>query len=129
MSSAITTAGQARISELMGTEQALVIDRMVLALIPDLDASQAVDRDQQLPDPAHIVHTADIADENKGYVGPDEVVYSIVLGSDLGDFSFNWIGTLEKDTDTVITVTTTPETPNEKPTCPPTPRATALPVT
>lgn len=114
MSSAITTAGQARISELMGTEQALVIDRMVLALIPDLDASQAVDRDQQLPDPAYIVHTADIADENKGYVGPDKVVYSIVLGSDLGDFSFNWIGTLEKDTDTVITVTTTPETPKRK---------------
>jgi len=114
MSSAITLAGQTRINELRGAEQPLVIDRMVLALVPGLDPTQPVDRNQQTPDPAHIVHTYDIPAEFKGYVNPDQVVYSMILGSDVGDFSFNWIGTVEAITGNVITVTTTPETPKRK---------------
>lgn len=114
MSSAITVVGQTRINQLRGEEKPLVIDRMVLALVPDLDPTQPVDRNQQMPDPAHIVHTYDIPAEFKGYVNPDQVVYSMILGSDVGDFSFNWIGTLEAVTGTVITVTTTPETPKRK---------------
>lgn len=95
-------------NELAGNESALVIDRMVLALIPDLDTSVA-DPDQQLPDAAYIVHTYDIPTDYKGYVAPDQVVYSMILGTDVGDFSFNWIGMLEAVTDTVISVTVTPE--------------------
>ena len=114
MSSAITVAGQTRINQLRGDENPLVIDRMVLALVPDLDPTQPVDRNQQMPDPAHVVHTYDIPPEFKGYVDPDQVVYSMVLGSDVGDFSFNWIGTVDAGMDTVISVTTTPETPKRK---------------
>ncbi|MCP3943808.1 MAG: hypothetical protein GY710_20335 [Desulfobacteraceae bacterium] len=114
MSSAVTIEGQTRINQLRGAELPLVIDRMILAMIPGLDSTGAVDRDQQMPDPAHIVHTQEIEADHKGYVNPDQVVYSIILGSDLGDFSFNWIGTVEKNTDTIITVTTTPETPKRK---------------
>ncbi len=95
-------------NELAGNESALVIDRMVLALIPDLDTSVA-DPDQQLPDAGYIVHTYDIPADYKGYVAPDQVVYSMILGTDVGDFSFNWIGMLEAVTDTVISVTVTPE--------------------
>jgi hypothetical protein len=114
MSSAITTAGQTRINQLRGAELPLIIDRMVLALIPGLDPTLAVDRSQQMPDPGDIVHTATIASDHKGYVDPDQVVYSIILGSDVGDFSFNWIGLVEAVTDTVIAITTTPETPKRK---------------
>ena len=114
MSSAITALGQTRINELRGEEKPLVIDRMVLALVPGLDPSQPVDRNQQMPDPAHVVHTHTIDDAHKGYVNPDQVVYSMILGSDVGDFSFNWIGTVEAVTGNVITVTTTPETPKRK---------------
>jgi len=108
MASVITTAGVTRMDELAGNEEALVIDRMVLALIPDLDTSVA-DPDQQLPDPSYIVHTYEIPSDFKGYVAPDQVVYSMILGTDVGDFSFNWVGMLEAVTDTVITVTVTPE--------------------
>jgi len=111
MSSAITNVGQTRINQLRGEELPLVIDRMVLALIPGLDPTLAVDRSQQMPDPGDIVHTAIIDADHKGYVDPDQVVYSIILGSDVGDFSFNWIGLIEAVTDTVIAITTTPETP------------------
>lgn len=114
MSSAITVAGQTRINQLRGAEQPLVIDRMVLALIPGLDPTQPVNRTQQMPDPAHIVHTYQIPPEFKGYVNPDQVVYSMILGSDVGDFSFNWIGTVEAETGIVISVTTTPSTPKRK---------------
>ncbi|WP_180147163.1 phage tail protein, partial [Desulfoluna butyratoxydans] len=114
MSSAITALGQTRINQLRGEEKPLVIDRMVLALVPGLDPSQPVDRNQQMPDPAHIVHTHTIDDAHKGYVNSDQVVYSMILGSDVGDFSFNWIGTVEAVTGNVITVTITPETPKRK---------------
>ncbi|VVS90790.1 phage tail-collar fiber domain-containing protein [Desulfoluna spongiiphila] len=114
MSSAITALGQTRINELRGEEKPLVIDRMVLALVPGLDPSQPVDRNQQMPSGEHIVHTYTIDDAHKGYVNPDQVVYSMILGSDVGDFSFNWIGTVEAVTGNVITVTTTPETPKRK---------------
>nr|WP_321399362.1 phage tail protein [uncultured Desulfobacter sp.] len=108
MASVITTAGVTRMDELAGNEEALVIDRMVLALIPGLDTSVA-DPDQQLPDPSYIVHTYNIPSDFKGYVAPDQVVYSMILGTDVGDFSFNWVGMVEAVTDTVITVTVTPE--------------------
>ncbi len=114
MSSAITIAGQTRINQLRGLEQPLVIDRMILAMIPGLDPTQAVDRTQQMPNPENIVHTYTIDADHKGYVNPDQVVYSMILGSDVGNFSFNWIGTVEKDTNTIITVTATPETPKRK---------------
>ncbi|MCP3941386.1 MAG: hypothetical protein GY710_07875 [Desulfobacteraceae bacterium] len=114
MSSAVTIEGQTRINQLRGAELPLVIDRMILAMIPGLDSTGAVDRDQQMPAPAYIVHTQEIEPDHKGYVDPDQVVYSIILGSDLPNFSFNWIGTVEKDTDTIITVTTTPETHKRK---------------
>jgi hypothetical protein len=114
MSSAITTAGQTRVNQLRGDELPLIIDRMVLALIPGLDPSLEVDRSQQMPDPEAIVHIAEINSDHKGYVNPDQVVYSIILGSDIGDFSFNWIGLIEAETDTVIAITTTPETPKRK---------------
>jgi len=109
MGSVFTTAGQARINELIGDESNLVIDRMVLALIPDLDPADPIDRGQQMPDPGDIVHTYTIDEEHKGYITPDQVVYSMLLGAGVGDFSFNWIGLVEAVTDTVIAITTTPE--------------------
>jgi hypothetical protein len=114
MSSAFTITGQTRINQLFGLEQPLVIDRMILALIPGLDPTEPVNRNQQMPAQEHIVHTHIIDDDHKGYVNPDQVVYSMILGSDVGDFSFNWIGIIEAVTNTVITVTTTPETPKRK---------------
>jgi len=106
MGSVFTTAGQARINELIGDESNLVIDRMVLALIPDLDPADPIDRGQQMPDPGDIVHTYTIDEEHKGYITPDQVVYSMLLGAGVGDFSFNWIGLVEAVTDTVIAITT-----------------------
>lgn len=114
MSTRLTNTGQTRINELRGLEQPLIIDRMVLALIPGQDPAEPVNRTQQMPDPANIVYTYTIPAEYKGYVAPDQVVYSMILGSAMGNFSFNWIGLIEKDTDTVMSVTVLPDTPKYK---------------
>jgi hypothetical protein len=96
-------------NELAGNEEVLVIDRMILAYIADLDTSLAADPDQQMPDADDIVYTYEIPDDSKGYVDADQVVYSMMLGSDVGTFKFNWIGLIEAETNTVITVTQTAE--------------------
>lgn len=114
MSSAILTAGQARINELRGLEQPLVLDKMIFALIPGLDDTAAVDRSMALPQPSQIVHEATIDSNNKGYVGSDQVVYSVILGSDIGNWSFNMIGLVEAVTGNLIAVSTMPETPKRK---------------
>lgn len=107
MASVITNDGATRLSELAGNEDALVIDTMVLAMVPGLDTSVA-DPDQQLPDAGYIVHTYSIPEDYKGYVDPNQVVYSMILGTDLGDFEFNWVGLVEAVTGIVIAVTVTP---------------------
>ncbi|MCF8088965.1 MAG: phage tail protein [Desulfotignum sp.] len=109
MGSVFTNTGQTRINEVIGNASTLVIDRMVLALVPGLDPDAAIDRSQQMPDPADIVHTYTIDEDHKGYISPDQVVYSMLLGADIGDFTFNWIGLVEAVTDTVIAITTTPD--------------------
>ncbi|WP_419174397.1 phage tail protein [Desulfosediminicola sp.] len=114
MSAIFTNAGQTRINELMGLEQTLVINQMVFAYIPGLDPAAAIDRAQGMPDAGNIVHTEPIDPAHKGYVSPDQVVYSVILGSDVGDWSFNWIGLVEEGTGTVIAITTMPDTPKRK---------------
>lgn len=111
MTSAILTAGQARINELRGLEQPLVIDKMVFALIPGLDSTVAVDRSMAMPSAEQIVYETVIDADKKGYVGNDQVVYSVILGSDVGDWSFNMIGLVEAVTGNLIAVSTMPETP------------------
>ncbi|WP_320040790.1 phage tail protein [uncultured Desulfobacter sp.] len=107
MASVITNDGATRLSVLAGNEDALVIDTMVLAMVPGLNTSVA-DPDQQFPDAGYIVHTYSIPEDYKGYVDPNQVVYSMILGTDLGDFEFNWVGLVEAVTGIVIAVTVTP---------------------
>lgn len=84
---------------------------MIFALLPGLDETAAVDRAMAMPDPGQIVHEAAIDADKKGYVGSDQVVYSVILGSDVGDWSFNMIGLVEAVTGNLIAVSTMPETP------------------
>ncbi len=108
MGVAITNIGQTRINVLRGAEQPLVIDRMIFANVPGADYTAAVDRAQNMPPAEQIVHSVVI--EHKGYVNPDQVVHSVILGADLGDFTFNWIGIVEAGTDNVIQIAIVPET-------------------
>ena len=88
----ITLAGESLIAQKQGAQQALQIVRFIFANVPGLNPQAPIDRAAGKPPAGQIVHTYTIPPTNIGYVNPNQVVYSSMLGSDIGDFDFNWIG-------------------------------------
>lgn len=99
----IINTGRTKIAQASAAE--LAIDRFVFAMIPGLDTSAPVNLGEAMPEPEHIVHVEPVTAH--GYVATDKVVYSIILGPDVGDFEFNWVG-LQHEDDTLIAVRYTP---------------------
>ncbi|MFZ2405543.1 MAG: phage tail protein [Methylobacter sp.] len=100
----ITTTGENQIAAKQGASQILDITHFVLANIAGL-GTEPVNRIEAMPDVGDIVATLAVTAE--GYVNTNQVVYSLVMDSSLGDYDFNWVGL--KDADGVlIAVTYTP---------------------
>ncbi|MEH6344995.1 MAG: phage tail protein [Bermanella sp.] len=99
---AITTAGENLIASLQSQGQPLVIDKFILANISGLDTGASVDRSQGKPSVGQIVSEEDIT--QAGMVSSNTIVYSQVLGSDIGTWSFNWLGLYCSEHDTVIAI-------------------------
>lgn len=89
MGASITLAGESLIAQKQGAQQPLIVSRFVLANVPGLDPNGQVDRAAPKP-AAHLVASYDVT--QKGFVNPNQIVYSLMLGSDIGDFDWNWIG-------------------------------------
>lgn len=85
----ITTAGERLIAEKLAARQGLLIEHFVLAHVPELDSTAPIDRDAAAPAAEHIVHRTAVT--QAGFVNPNQVVYSLMLGSEVGDFDWNWI--------------------------------------
>ncbi|MDI2594348.1 phage tail protein [Pseudomonas sp. 681] len=92
MGASITLAGESLIAQKLGSQQRLDIVRFVFANVPGLDPNAPVNRAAAKPPAAQIVHSYTIPQQNIGFVNPNQVVYSAMLGSDVGDFDWNWIG-------------------------------------
>lgn len=90
MAASITLAGESLIAQKQSNGEALDVTHFVFANIPDLDTTEAVDRAAGLPPEDQVVFTQEVT--RRGYLNPNEVVYSLMLGSDVGDFDFNYIG-------------------------------------
>ncbi|EDO2502195.1 phage tail protein, partial [Salmonella enterica] len=63
-------------------------------------------RNETLPPAEQIVHRQAVS--RKGVVNDNAVVHSVVLGADVGDFSFNWIGLLNKASGTLAMIVHAP---------------------
>lgn len=111
MSSNITIAGENLIAQKHGEQKGLEVSRFVFALIPGLNPDSEVDRASVLPPAAQIVHTATV--QRSGYVTPNQVVYSVMLGSDVGDWNFNWVG-LQTAENVLLAVAYVPEQEKRK---------------
>lgn len=107
MGASITLAGESLIAQKHAAQAGLKVARFLFANVPGLDPSGPVDRAAPKPVAGQIVHTLAIPDENAGYVNPNQVVYSAQIGSDVGDWDFNWIG-LETDEGVLFAVATVP---------------------
>lgn len=101
MAASITLAGQSLIAQKQAAGQVLTVARFILANVPGLDFNGPVDRAALKPPAAQIVHTAPVT--QSGYVNPNQVVYSLMMGTNIGDFDFNWIG-LETSENVLLSV-------------------------
>ena len=105
MAAAITKAGESLIAHKQATGEVLQVVRFVLALVPDLAPDAPVNRDAPKPPAEQIVFTASYT--QKGFINPNQVAYSLMMGSNIGDFDWNWIG-LETEENVLLSVAYVP---------------------
>lgn len=92
MGASITLAGESLIAQRQAAGTGLKVSRFIFANVPGLNPNTPVDRAAPKPVAAQIVYVHEIPAAHAGYVNPNQVVYSAQIGSDVGDWDFNWIG-------------------------------------
>lgn len=107
MSANITLAGESQIALKQSQKKPLIISKFIFANVPGLDPVAPIDRAAGKPPAGQIVHIYTIPAQNAGYVNPNQVVYSAQLGSDIGDWDFNWVG-LEDEEGVLFAVSSVP---------------------
>lgn len=85
----------------------VLLDEFVFASVPGLNPDAPIDRSEGMPPAAQIVHRQPV--NRKGVVNDNAVVHSAVLGADVGDFTFNWIGLIHKASGTLAMIVHAPE--------------------
>ncbi|BFM50567.1 phage tail protein [Marinomonas sp. THO17] len=90
----LTQAGEAQIANKQGNASRMTMSHFVLANVPDL-GSEPSDRVAELPSDEQIVQTLPYTKHS--YVNPNQVVYSLIMDSTIGDFTFNWIGLVDEE--------------------------------
>ncbi|WJD63105.1 phage tail-collar fiber domain-containing protein [Pseudomonas kurunegalensis] len=105
MGASITLAGQSLIAQKQANKQVLNVARFVFANVPGLNPSAPVDRAAGKPPAAQLVYTTAV--QRTGYVNPNQVIYSVVADSSVGDWDFNWIG-LETEENILLAVAYVP---------------------
>lgn len=88
------------------TGEAVLLDEFVFASVPGLNPDQPIDRSEAMPPADQIVYRQSVT--RKGVVNESAVVHSVVLGADVGDFSFNWIGLINKASGTLAMIVHAP---------------------
>ncbi|KAB0913073.1 phage tail protein [Cronobacter sakazakii] len=88
------------------TGEAILLDEFVFANVPGLNPDAPISRSETLPPAAQIVHRQAVS--RKGVMNENAVVHSVVLGADVGDFSFNWIGLMNKASGTLAMIVHAP---------------------
>ena len=90
MSARITTAGLNLMAAKAAAGQTFAIDKMIYAYIAGLDTSATPPLSEAKPSAGNI--KLEVALTASGVAGSDTVVFSSVLGPDVGTWDFNWIG-------------------------------------
>lgn len=104
---AITLAFERWKAQQGATGEPVLLDEFVFANVPGLNPDTPIDRSEVLPPAAQIVHRQPVT--RSGVVNENSVVFSAVLGADVGDFVFNWIGLLNKASGTLAMIVHAPE--------------------
>lgn len=102
----ITTAFEQLKAQQAATGAAVVLDGFIFANVPNLDITSPIDPAEAIPPAAQIVHRADVS--LTGVVNENAVVYSVTLGTTVGDFDFNWVGLVNKASNTLAMIVHAP---------------------
>ncbi|WP_257293637.1 phage tail protein [Endozoicomonas sp. YOMI1] len=103
----ITNAGKALFAQSDANNQPVEIDTFIWAHIPGLDHTQPENPDEPWPTAEQIQHSE--APTQAGFINGDTVVWSSVLGSTVGTWSFNWLGLGNRASNTLVAVVYLPE--------------------
>ncbi|MBI6548912.1 phage tail protein [Xenorhabdus lircayensis] len=106
MSSVITTDFEKWKAQQVAAGHSVVLDEFVFANVPGLDPSQDISRSEQLPAAQYIVHRQAV--NKTGLASENAVAYSVTLGTEVGNFDFNWIGLLNKASGVIGMITHAP---------------------
>lgn len=107
MSSVITTDFERWKAQEAALGKPVALNEFVFANVPGLDPSKDISRDEKLPPSGQIVHRQAV--NKAGLASENAVAYSVTLGTDTGDFVFNWIGLINKESGTLAMITHAPE--------------------
>ncbi|MER2872150.1 phage tail protein [Morganella morganii] len=107
MSSVITTDFERWKAQEAALGKPVALNEFVFANVPGLDPSKDISRDEKLPPAGQIVHRQAV--NKAGLASENAVAYSVTLGTDVGDFVFNWIGLVNKESGTLAMITHAPE--------------------
>ncbi|EFH5328785.1 phage tail protein [Escherichia coli] len=102
----ITTAFEQLKAQQAANNSVLTLDEFIFANIPDLNITDPIDREESWPDASQIVHRQAVS--KTGMVNGNAVVYSVVMGADVGDFEFNWVGLISRASNTVAMIVHAP---------------------
>ncbi|MEB7742584.1 phage tail protein, partial [Escherichia coli] len=84
----------------------VLLDEFVFANVPGLNPDTPVSPDEGMPPEAYIVHRQAVS--QTGMVNENAVVYSVTMGTDTGDFEFNWVGLLSRGRNTLAMIVHAP---------------------
>ncbi|MCX9039464.1 phage tail protein, partial [Citrobacter portucalensis] len=102
----ITSAFEKLKAQQAASGAAVVLDGFIFAYVPNLNDTVPIDPDEVIPPAAQIVHHADVS--LTGVVNDNAVVYSVTLGTAEGDFDFNWVGLVNKASNTLAMIVHAP---------------------
>lgn len=85
-----TSEGEGYLAQKLAANEAVVVTHFVLANIPALDPLVLPPSSEVMPAAAAIV--GEYPTTQSGFLNANQVVYSLVLDSSVGDFTFNWVG-------------------------------------
>jgi len=104
--SIITLAFEQYKAQQEALSQPIELNEFVFAYIPQQDPNVAIDRHEGLPDEELIVFTHAVT--QTGYVNGNAVVYSLTMGTEVGDFEFNWMGLRNKASGVIAAISHLP---------------------
>lgn len=113
MATRITAAGESLIARLQAEGRALVIDKFIFAYVAGQNPTDPIASGATVPW-EDLALEYEIPTEYRAFVNPNQVVYSALLGSDVGDFLFNWQGLFCTEHATLVAVSTFPPVEKRK---------------